>query len=43
MKEDAETCTPTFETVCEDVIIPVKNIVDKEQVTISLFAFRRKS
>jgi len=31
VKEDAETCTPTFETVCEDVIIPVKNIVDKEQ------------
>jgi hypothetical protein len=31
VKEDAETCTPTFTTVCEDVTIPVKNIVDREQ------------
>jgi hypothetical protein len=31
VKEDAETCTPTFTTVCEDVTVAVKRIVDKEQ------------
>lgn len=31
VKEEAETCTPTFTTVCEDVTIPIKKIVDREQ------------
>jgi hypothetical protein len=30
VKEVAETCTPTFTTICEDVSVPVKRIVDKE-------------
>ena len=29
--EDAETCTPTFTTMYEDVTVAVKRIVDKEQ------------
>merc|ERR1712021_36202 len=29
--ETAETCTPTIETVCEDIVLPIKIIVDVEQ------------
>merc|ERR1711971_905460 len=29
--ETAETCTPTIETVCEDIELPIKIIVDVEQ------------
>jgi len=29
--EPAEVCTPTFETVCEKIEVPVKRIIDMEQ------------
>jgi len=29
--EEAETCVPAFETVCKNVELPIKKIVDKEQ------------
>merc|ERR1719158_2596672 len=29
--EPAEVCTPTFETVCEKIDVPVKRIIDMEQ------------
>merc|ERR1712086_386280 len=31
VSETAETCTPTIETVCEDIVLPIKIIVDVEQ------------
>ena len=31
MKENAETCTPTFTTICEDVTVAVIKVVDREQ------------
>ena len=31
MTEVAETCVPAFETVCKNVELPIKKIVDKEQ------------
>merc|ERR1719483_1721539 len=29
--ETAEVCTPAFETVCENIMVPVKIIIDREQ------------
>jgi len=29
--ENAEVCTPAFETVCETISVPVKKIIDREQ------------
>ena len=29
--ESAEVCTPAFETVCENIKVPVKRIIDVEQ------------